>query len=77
MPLLLRHANASRQGGPWQHDDFDVLDGERHVGRIYLVDAYGGNETWFGASASSLPGARATGTPRRLAKAAFSRAAEI
>ena len=35
------------QSGPWSEHDFDVFDGERDIGRIYLVDAYGGNETWF------------------------------
>jgi len=47
MPLVLRRANVSRKGGPWQHDDFDVFDGEGDVGRVSLVDAYGGTETWF------------------------------
>jgi hypothetical protein len=35
MQLVLRRANLSRRGGPWQHEDFDVLDGERDVGRIF------------------------------------------
>jgi hypothetical protein len=24
-----------------------VFDGEREVGRVYLVDSYGDRETWF------------------------------
>jgi hypothetical protein len=30
-----------------QHEDCDVFDGEREVGRIYKVDAFSGSETWF------------------------------
>jgi hypothetical protein len=41
--LILRRANVSRKGGSWQHDDYDVFDGERCVRRIFL-DA---NSTWF------------------------------
>jgi hypothetical protein len=33
---------ASRKGGSWQHEDYDVF-GHRRVGRIFL-DA---NNTWF------------------------------
>jgi hypothetical protein len=51
MQLLLRRANVSRKGGPWQHEDYDVFDGtggaERTVGRIFLVNAFAGSETWF------------------------------
>lgn len=39
--------NASRKGGLWKHDDFDVFDGDSDVGRIYLVDANGDRETWL------------------------------
>jgi hypothetical protein len=45
--LMLRRASASRKGGHWQHEDYDVFDGDSDVGRIYLVDGYGGRETWF------------------------------
>jgi hypothetical protein len=34
--LILRRANASRKGGSWQHEDYDVFDGHRDVGRIFL-----------------------------------------
>jgi hypothetical protein len=47
MQLILRRASVSRKGGPWQHEDYDVFDDDREVGRIYLVDGYAGNETWF------------------------------
>jgi hypothetical protein len=45
MQLVLRRANVSRISGSWQHEDYDVFDGDRDVGRIYLVDGYAGNET--------------------------------
>jgi hypothetical protein len=45
--LILRRANVSRKGGVWQHEDYDVFDGFRDVGRIYLVDSNAGQETWF------------------------------
>jgi hypothetical protein len=45
--LLLCRASVSRISGSWQHEDYDVFDGERDVGRVYLVDGYGGNETCF------------------------------
>jgi hypothetical protein len=35
--LILRRANISRQGGPWQHEDYDVFDGDREVGAEYLA----------------------------------------
>jgi len=71
--LLLRRANVSSKGGSWRHNDFDVFDGERDVGRIYLVDAYGGNETWFWGVSFQLTGRKSYGHPASLdeAKAAF------
>jgi hypothetical protein len=61
MPLLLRRANVSRPGGTWQHDDFDVFDGARDVGRVYLVDGYAGNETWFWGVSFQLTGRKSYG----------------
>ena len=45
--LLLRRANVSRKSGEWQNEDYDVFDGDRDIGRIYLVDGHGGRENWF------------------------------
>ena len=61
MPLILRRANVSRKGGPWPHDDFDVFDGERQIGRVYLVDSYGGKETWFWGVSFQLTGKKDCG----------------
>ena len=35
--LILRRAHVSRISGQWQDEDYDVFDGDRDVGRIYLV----------------------------------------
>ncbi len=32
--LTLIRASKSRSGGPWDADDYDVYDGEWHIGRI-------------------------------------------
>ena len=32
--LTLKRASKHRAGGPWSEDDYDVFDGDRHVGRI-------------------------------------------
>jgi hypothetical protein len=45
--LLLRRAKVSRISGQWQDEDYDTFDGEREVGRIYLVDGHEGKETRF------------------------------
>ena len=71
--LVLRRANVSRISGQWQDDDFDVFDGDHDVGRIYLVDAYGGNETWFWGVSFRLTNRTSYGHASTLddAKAAF------
>jgi hypothetical protein len=47
MQLVLRRANVSRISGRWQDEDYDVFDGDRDIGRIYLVNSCGGREIWF------------------------------
>jgi hypothetical protein len=71
--LLLRRANVSRKGGPWPHDDFDVFDGDRMIGRVYLVDSYGGREVWFWGVSFQVTGRKSYGRAESLdgAKAAF------
>jgi hypothetical protein len=34
--LRLIRASKNRPGGPWSDDDYDVYDGDRHIGRIFL-----------------------------------------
>jgi hypothetical protein len=59
--LTLRRANMSRKGGEWQDEDYEVFDGNRNVGRIYLVDIHAGARVGSGASRSRSPSAKATG----------------
>jgi hypothetical protein len=73
MPLILRRANLSRRSGSWSEHDFDVFDGDRDVGRIYRVDAYGGNEKWFWGVSFQVTGRKSYGHAPSLdeATAAF------
>jgi hypothetical protein len=32
--LTLKRASTSRPSGEWSDDDYDVFDGDRHIGRI-------------------------------------------
>ena len=65
--LILRRANVSRKGGDWQHEDYDVFDGDKCV--IFL-DA---NHTWFWGVSFQLTGRKSYGHASTLneAKAAF------
>ena len=36
LQLVLRRASVSRKGDSWQHEDYDVFDGEYCVDRIFL-----------------------------------------
>jgi hypothetical protein len=72
MPLLLRRANLSREGGPGQHDDFDAFHGERDVGRVYRLDDRP-DSGWFWGVSFQLTGRKSYGRAPSLdaAKAAF------
>ena len=45
--LSIVRANKSRGGGPWPDDDYDVYDGERVVGRIFLHPQAPHGRPWF------------------------------
>jgi hypothetical protein len=45
--FTLKRASKSRPGGPWDDDDYDVLDGDRHVGRIMWTYAASRDTPWF------------------------------
>jgi hypothetical protein len=45
--LTLKRASKHRPGGPWSDDDYDVFDGERHVGRIMWTHAGPEDCRWF------------------------------
>ena len=59
------------KGGPWQHEDFDVFDGDREVGRIYRVNAH--DEIWLWGVSFQITGRKSYGHADSLdaAKAAF------
>jgi hypothetical protein len=73
MQLILRRANVSRISGSWQDEDYDVFDGERDVGHIYLVDSFGNREKWFWGVSFQRTGKKSYGHAPSLeaAKAAF------
>jgi hypothetical protein len=48
--LTLRRANFSRPAGSWQEDDYDVIEGERVVGRIYRVTDRADSPWFWGVS---------------------------
>jgi hypothetical protein len=37
--LILKRASKSRLSGEWSDDDYDVFDGDRHIGRIMWTQA--------------------------------------
>jgi hypothetical protein len=78
VPLILRRASASRKGGPWQHEDYDVFDGDREVGRIYRLDDRP-DSAWFWGVSFQLTGRKSHGSADSLeeAKAAFRAEYEI
>jgi hypothetical protein len=74
--LILRRADVSRNGGSWQdedYEDYDVFDGKREVGRVYLVDGYGGSDAWFWGVSFQVTKRKSYGFATSLddAKAAF------
>jgi hypothetical protein len=45
--LTLKRTSKHHPGGPWSNDDYDVFDGERHVGRIMWTHAASRETPWF------------------------------
>jgi hypothetical protein len=50
--LILKRASKHRSGGPWSDDDYDVFDGDRHIGRIVWTHA-ASKDTRHGSGRSS------------------------
>jgi hypothetical protein len=73
LTLILRRANVSRISGQWQDEDYDVFDGDRDVGRIYLIDSNAGQESWFCGVSFKVTKRKSYGYATSLedAKAAF------
>jgi hypothetical protein len=37
--LILKRASKSRPSGQWSHDEYDVFNGDQHIGRIMWTHA--------------------------------------
>jgi hypothetical protein len=53
--LTLKRAAVHRPGGPWPDDDYDVCDGERHIGRIMLHPQAPTGSPWFWTITARVP----------------------
>ncbi len=77
--LILKRASKHRPGGPWHEDDYDVYDGERHIGRIMRHPQAPEGRPWFWtitARAPQHPQDRGYAASREQAMAAFKAAWE-
>ena len=77
--LILKRASKSRTGGPWDDDDYNVFDGERHIGRILWTHAASRKTPWFWTITARVPNSmhdRGYAASREQAMAAFKAAWE-